>query len=527
MAKEGVRKRGRPSKGPGGKPKTKGYNYVPKAKKEKIARAERTKVQRESEALSIVLEQWKCSAQSIAPAPLEAIGSTLGSNGMCVKVPRNGGETVVCEQGQGVCYGDGNSLFNVGSLVQTLAWAPKRWTRSDVGKGSEETEALEGTAYDTVDYIAVSANVQDSGQQSHVLGSTYRGWHPLQFWGVPYAAEKEPFLALSLLHEAACIYSLSWCPLSCALSFHGDNGILPRIGVLAACMGDGALAVYAVPHPELAAAAFGVQKPALATATPLLHVCNDGEHFSCVAWHVDGEVVSLGAGTATGFLAVWKFARDAAPPAPTQEPLFRVRLTQGPIRQLSFCPTDRNLAICCSAWGKTKLVDLRRPCTELAAHTFGTVAMALKWCHGDLGIVMGANNSLASVSAGQMSHLYWHKDVIWAIDHSIEEFGATASDDGLVCMFKTLGMFARGVKIEAIKIASLAVEMVDDLPLLVVVHPDSSHASKKPSKAEALSHDLAVVRALSISDSRRRCIAFGGGAGVVFCRNVEGHFAPF
>jgi len=63
-------------------------------------------------------------------------------------------------------------------------------------------------------------------------------------------------MVLGILHEGGCVWDLKWCP------SQGDTqlppaeeittlneGYYPRLGLLAAALGDGSVAVLAIPHP--------------------------------------------------------------------------------------------------------------------------------------------------------------------------------------------------------------------------------------------------------------------------------------
>ena len=231
-------------------------------------------------------------------------------------------------------------VLNAGGPVWGLDWCPSGTGSSSTSGASSEAAAA---AAAEEDYLAVACHPADAPH--HVIGTAVQGPACIQIWALSNPSRQQqsgeqqqqqqqqqqpqdslptPRMALALAHDGGLTWHCQWCPDAAladkpATSSIGGGDTLPRLGLLAAALGDGSLRVWAVPHPAAAAqlrphggaarqAASGpvvLSIPPVATATS---AALGGSMPSVVDWLPAAPHDLLAVGCWDGSVAVFKLA---------------------------------------------------------------------------------------------------------------------------------------------------------------------------------------------------------------------------
>ncbi len=227
-------------------------------------------------------------------------------------------------------------VLNAGGPVWGLDWCPAGTgsSSSDGSAGSEATAAAAAAE----SYVAVACHPADAAH--HVIGTAVQGPACIQIWAVSNPVRSQqpgeqqqqqqqqqqqdgltpPRMALALAHDGGLTWHCQWCP-DAALadsptSSSSDGDALPRLGLLAAALGDGSLRVWAVPQPTAAAAQLGPQSgaaagPLVLSLPPVAAVSSaalGGSTPSVIDWLPTAPYDLLAVGCWDGSVAVFKLA---------------------------------------------------------------------------------------------------------------------------------------------------------------------------------------------------------------------------
>lgn len=232
----------------------------------------------------------------------------------------------------------GSDFFlNAGGPVNELAWCPLPWT---VGKKITAPSRIQRS------FLAVSA--LKSHQQALKIEPHLGTPNMIQIWDVGAISNRgehssesfTPFLSLAIVHHLTQVKHLVWCPLATPqpktteelnISFspvnlasdatsmdfsqpeNGTNqdGVVPRLGLLAAVFGDGKLAIFAIPNPlSLHLHLHGdmySNKTILMELEPVWTLeTPDKSPLNRLAWGHLSHAELLAGGTTDGKVAVWR-----------------------------------------------------------------------------------------------------------------------------------------------------------------------------------------------------------------------------
>ena len=92
----------------------------------------------------------------------------------------------------------------------------------------------------------------------HQIGTAVAGPNCIQLWKLPHSTsasskntqfqEQLPELSLALAHKGGLTWSVRWCPSTEVVVHNPEVGNLPRLGLLAAALGDGTVQVWPIPQ---------------------------------------------------------------------------------------------------------------------------------------------------------------------------------------------------------------------------------------------------------------------------------------
>ncbi len=181
--------------------------------------------------------------------------------------------------------GEHNILLHVGGPVAALDWCPASASASaSVPASASASASVSVSAPSAATFLAVSAHIDG---KYHVNSTRKHHANMIQLWSVfePSSLVRSTSLAsvsvppaarfcLGILHSGGVALSLSWCPCSAS-----DT----RLGLLAACLADGSVNIYAVPHPAMS------NTPLLLALSPVFRY--EAPDFSAMtlSWSVVGQ----------------------------------------------------------------------------------------------------------------------------------------------------------------------------------------------------------------------------------------------
>ena len=151
-------------------------------------------------------------------------------------------------------------LLHAGGSVWALAWCPV--TKEAEINMETRTNRKKVSDISTAMYLAVGCHPH--GDLLHKMGQPLHGTNCIQIWEFPNldtpSNEREaslPRMVLGIGHDGRVIWNLSWCPDPSLMDAVESSeatcrtNLLPRLGLLAAVVGDGTVQVWAVPRPSL------------------------------------------------------------------------------------------------------------------------------------------------------------------------------------------------------------------------------------------------------------------------------------
>jgi hypothetical protein len=227
-------------------------------------------------------------------------------------------------------------LLHAGGPVWALDWCPAE-VRVDEGAGagaaagpssSSRPPAAAAAAAEPkcTQYLAVGCHPQDS--PLHIIGRPLRGPNAVQIWEVHglagcSSADSVPLprMALALAHDGGVTWHCRWCPdpaLADAPGAAVPSGTLPRLGLLAAALGDGSVQVWAVPHPGAVPPPAGAGAPAVVRPLPVASLVAaqlGGSLPAVVDWLPSAPFDKLLVGCWDGSVAVLRLNPSAGGPA--------------------------------------------------------------------------------------------------------------------------------------------------------------------------------------------------------------------
>ncbi|KAI8925893.1 hypothetical protein BC831DRAFT_459144 [Entophlyctis helioformis] len=147
-------------------------------------------------------------------------------------------------------------LLNTGCSVWAIKWCPN---------------VPDGHVYQ---YLAVAG--YSSMDQHHIVGNCQSPAAPndpsmrgvIQIWRVPLKPDDRgnvPVMEMAIAHDRGRVFSLDWC----SSGLYDASCEIERLGVLAACFGDGSSVILNIPVPSSLRAALNSQQQAQCSESPL------------------------------------------------------------------------------------------------------------------------------------------------------------------------------------------------------------------------------------------------------------------
>ncbi|KAI8086301.1 uncharacterized protein BX664DRAFT_265753 [Halteromyces radiatus] len=136
-------------------------------------------------------------------------------------------------------------IFNTGSNVCSLDFAPK-------------TTLIDSNPL--IHFLATGGYKERN--ELHSFETQQQGYQNcIQLWNCDLNTTRSedqvsaPHLDLCLLHDFGHVRALKWCPYGAYEenldSDMDDNSSIPKLGILAACFGDGTVRILVIPHPDI------------------------------------------------------------------------------------------------------------------------------------------------------------------------------------------------------------------------------------------------------------------------------------
>lgn len=192
-------------------------------------------------------------------------------------------------------------ILNTGGPVWAMEWCPAQVTRSQQEKENKSS------------YIAISTT--KSQTDYHAMGQIYMGKNAIQIWKVGCLTPKgiigdettKPQLSMTILHEKSYVRDLSWCHRGMKEEVDCPNEV-SRLGLLAACFGDGSMDIFAIPEPEELAKRknLPLDKPMHLFLKPIMtYYLGPNSMISTVKWSHHDKCNLIAAGCSDGRIAIW------------------------------------------------------------------------------------------------------------------------------------------------------------------------------------------------------------------------------
>lgn len=202
-------------------------------------------------------------------------------------------------------------LLNVGGHVYSVDWLPQ--TNNDM------------------QYMCVSASMQ--ARATTLIGEKLISKivpARVQIWSIDQ--DYESSLTHVLCFNQGCITYIRWVPISS--SSKGDSSIL---GLLSACMQDGTVGIYSVPHSSN----FKRQKgPLYLKMDPLVQLNVKKGVPTCMEWHGADK---LAIGYSDGWISVWSISSCLQVGTRRARPQILSKLSASPITCVSWHPDGRRI----------------------------------------------------------------------------------------------------------------------------------------------------------------------------------------
>ena len=239
-------------------------------------------------------------------------------------------------------------VLNAGGPVWAMDWCP-----ADVTLPTEQAGSSNGSSLGArVQYLAVGSHPWHA--QANQIGRLVKGRCVLQLWEVSHPLQavphlRLPHLALALAHDGGLAWHCRWCAcpeladrLTDSSSSTRDDGgsggsldgaALPRLGLLAAALGDGSLRVWSVPQPNSLRQRLTADQPpvvSLQEVALLGSECLTGSLPAVVEWLPAPPHDLLLVGCWDGTVAVLRLLPAAAAPLGAAAAGPRAAATAGP-----------------------------------------------------------------------------------------------------------------------------------------------------------------------------------------------------
>jgi len=225
-------------------------------------------------------------------------------------------------------------LLNAGGHIYSLDW------RLDHDTDSPNDQ-----------YICISASIDDNprtliGEKvSKILSSAQ-----VQIWSV--SKDFEAKLKMILCFDQGRISSVRWLPISEAIGRKGES-----LGLLSACMQDGSIGIYTVPHPNLVRL-HGDDKVPMLKVDPLIQLNVNKGVPTCSAWYNSDK---LAIGYSDGWVSIWSLIKCfQAGSSKRARPLTFARVSSSPTSCISWDTSGQQVFV--SAYdGSARCMQLAHP----------------------------------------------------------------------------------------------------------------------------------------------------------------------
>lgn len=269
---------------------------------------------------------------------------------------------------------------------------------------------------------AIAVGVHNSEPPCHAHGTVVSGPGYIQVWKYSSGDEARSAdglrCACLIEHDGSVAQCVRWCPASSAQAPDADT--LPRLGLLAAVLGNGTVAIYSVPEDVPKRADGTSDFPPTLALRPVAAITLDALGGQCptvAAWHPEYPHARLLVGTVFGYVAVARLAaeQNTATAAPALELLVKV-FDVSTVRCVAWAPPhaypdgpaedSRHLFCAGGGAGALALLDARDPLHPVAdLSSRGDVPNSVLWLRGD-----GRPLLAAALQNGHIKRIALHSD---------------------------------------------------------------------------------------------------------------------
>lgn len=332
-------------------------------------------------------------------------------------------------------------ILNTGGPVWAIEWCPSLLTRE------EQLRELRKS------YIAISS--YKAYDETHVMGQTYHGKNMIQIWDLGAITTKgvvnpsNPILALGILHDKCYVRAISWCKKGS--KYDVSENEVPRLGLLAACFGDGSMDIYAVPDPESLSSQIGLESdsPIYVRLKPVFTLPPDVNAMICtVSWSHHGDCSRIAVGYSDGRVSVWELSdkqNDISISSVKSESLYyeanyietpedlalsKINLSAVPIvcfkahnsyiQKVCWSPENSNYLSTCSMSSSVKVWDIRMCAAPVDnQQTQGGITNDLAWDRQLNTLVTCLDDGGIRLIASDITKKFdYHNCFIWGVDTS-------------------------------------------------------------------------------------------------------------
>ncbi|KAK9768436.1 hypothetical protein K7432_000915 [Basidiobolus ranarum] len=333
-------------------------------------------------------------------------------------------------------------LLNSGGSVWGLDWCP-------------EVKAEENQ------FLAI-AGYKGTTDEHHIIGEreiNTTGY--IEIWNLGVISNDiinesnfRPWVDICFLHSNGCVWDLKWCPYGAYDSseeWSGEDDI-PKIGIIAACFGDGTMKIFSVPNPAILRKKLeseGHSYPSNKTIFLQLDDALFEAHLPDTSlWNLSwGGHKWISTGCTNGNIAVWD-AENAISKKNTNFPLLSpndymahyLPAHDSCVRRVSWRNTeDTNYIVSCGHDGRLLVCDTRDPYTGMLTHRIRAFLMAASWVKFESSysiVFTDAENGVRLTEKDDIKKsvgIITHKGCIWYVDcSSLHPFVASGASDGSV-----------------------------------------------------------------------------------------------
>ncbi|ORY04349.1 WD40 repeat-like protein [Basidiobolus meristosporus CBS 931.73] len=313
-------------------------------------------------------------------------------------------------------------LLNSGGSVWGLDWCP------EIPSGENQFLAVAGYKGTTGEHHIIGERETNSTGYIEI-------WNlgPIANDVIDEETEFRPWVDICFVHLNGCVWDLKWCPYGAydtSKEWNGEDEI-PKIGIIAACFGDGTLKIFSVPNPDVLRKKLEKQghsyAPNKTIYVQLDEVLFEAQLPDTSLWNLSwGGHKWLSTGCTNGiseyYMVHYLPAHDSC------------------VRRVSWRSVENtDYIVSCGHDGRLLVCDLRDPYTDMLTHRIRAFLMAASWVKFESSysiVFTDAENGVRLTEKDDIKKsvgIITHKGCIWHVDcSSLHPFVASGASDGSV-----------------------------------------------------------------------------------------------